>query len=309
MSHSSYTVGSDTNQSLESALEVPNTNSNSNTTSITSEASNNTTHQWNGNTGDQTSKGQGSFQAAEGAAIFSAKGSPKSFIDSPSDLVTYKGMPVQAVTLENMGILKLNATGRYDYVEQVATPEQQEQQQANTDVHDGFAMTEQENESINALVPQGVEHGAIEAITHRGVEAAVSGDLTHTIAALSQSSGQSPAEATATVNKVVETFTKASNRYLEQTVGMTKADIEPFYEWAKVHAPSDLKAAINKMVSNNNFKSMGQLVGSWAMSNPPSENSLNAAGYKTGKATDGSITVFIQGKEMSVKAAARARLI
>ena len=310
MSHSSYTVGSDTNQSLESGLAQPtNTVTNSETTSISSQVSSNTTQKYDGNTGEQSSSGQGSFQASEGAAVFSAKGTPKAFIDSPSDLVNYQGMAVQAKTLENMGVLKLNATGRYDFVEQVATPQQQEQQQANTDIHDGFAMTEQENESINTLVPQGVEHGAIEAITHRGVEAAVSGDLTHTIAALSQSSGQSPAEATATVNKVVETFTKASNRYLEQTVGMTKADIEPFYEWAKVHAPSDLKAAINKMVSKHNFKSMGQLVGSWAMSNPPSESSLNAAGYKTRNASDGSLTVFIQGKEMSVKAAARARLI
>ena len=309
MTYSSYTIGSDTNQSLESGLNPASNTRDGSVTSITTQAPSGGTQFYDGNTGEQASSGQGSFQAAEGATIFSAKGTPKSFIDSPNDLVNYQGMATQAKTLETLGVLKLNPQGRYDFVEQVATPEQQVQEQTNTDIHDGFAMSEQENESINALVPQGVEHGAIEAITHRGVEAAVSGDLTHTIAALSQSSGQSPAEATATVNKVVETFTKASNRYLEQTVGMTKSDIPEFYEWAKVHAPSDLKAAVNRMVTTNNFKSMGQLVGAWSMANPPSINALNSAGYKTGKATDGSTTVFIQGKEMSVRAAAKARLI
>ena len=218
-------------------------------------------------------------------------------------------MATQAKTLETMGVLKLNPQGRYDFVEQVATPAQQEQEQATTDQHDSFQMDEQENSEINSLIPEGVESGQLQAITNRGVEAAVSGDLTHTIAALSQSSGQSPAEAAQTVNKVVETFTKASNRYLEQTVGMNKADIEPFYAWAKLHAASDLKAAVNKMVNTNNFKSMGQLVGQWSMANPPSEHALNYAGYKTGKSSDGSTTVFLQGKEISVAAAARARLI
>lgn len=310
MSHSSYTVGSESNQSLESGLSQPiNTVTNSQTTSISSEVRSNKTHQWNGNTGEQSSSGQGSFQASEGAAVFSAKGTPKAFIDSASDLVNYQGMAVQAKTLEGMGVLILGTTGRYDWVEQVATPAQQEQQQATTDQHDSFQMSEEENSEINSNIPQGVEHGQLQAITNRGVEAAVSGDLSSTITALSQSSGQSPAEAAQTVNKVVETFTKASNRYLEQTVGMNKADIEPFYEWAKVHATSELKSAVSKMVSTNNFRSMGQLVGQWSMANPPSENALNAAGYRTGKASDGSTTVFIQGKEISVKAAARARLI
>ena len=210
-----------------------------------------------------------------------------------------------------MGILKLDPqSGRYNPVQEApASAEEQQQQQANTDIHDSFSMSDSENNEINSMIPEGVEGGAIEAITQRGVAAAISGDLTHTIAALSQSSGQSPAEATATVNKVVETFTKASNRYLEQTVGMTKGDIPEFYEWAKVHAPSDLKAAVNNMISANNFKSMGQLVGQWSMANPPSEQALISAGYKVQKATDGSLTVTIQGKQMSVKAAAKARLI
>jgi len=215
MSYSSYKVGSESNQSLESGLSQPiNTVTNSQITSISSEVSSNTTQKYNGNTGEQSSSGQGSFQAAEGATIFSAKGTPKSFIDSPNDLVNYLGMATQAKTLETMGVLKLNPQGRYDFVEQVATPAQQEQEQATTDQHDSFQMDEQENSEINSLIPEGVESGQLQAITNRGVEAAVSGDLTHTIAALSQSSGQSPAEAAQTVNKVVETFTKASNRYL-----------------------------------------------------------------------------------------------
>jgi hypothetical protein len=310
MSHTSYSVGSESNQSLESGLSQPtNTVTNSETTSISSKVSGNTTQRYNGNTGEESSTGQGFHQAAQGAEVFSAKGTPKSFIDSPSDLLNYQGMSVQAQTLENMGILKQNSMGRYDFVEQAATPEQQEQEQVTADLHDSFQMSEQENNEINTLIPEGIEHGQMQAITNRAMEAAVSGDLSKTITALSQSSGQSPAEATATVNKVVETFTRASNRYLEQTVGMTKSDIPEFYEWAKVHAPSDLKAAINNVVSTNNFKSMGQLVGQWSMANPPSEHTLNAAGYKTGKASDGSITIFIKGKEISVAAAARARLI
>ncbi len=308
--HSSYTVGSETNQSLESGMaQAPNTLVNAEQTNITSRHSNGEANFYNGNTGIETNSEFATHQAAEGAQIFSAKGSPKAFIDSPADLVNYQGMPVQAVTLEKMGILKLNPQGRYDFVEQASTPEQQEQQQATTDHHDSFSISESENNEINAMIPEGIDHGALEAITSRGIDSLITGDLTHTITALSQSSGKTPAEAAQSVGKVVETFTNASNRYLENTVGMNQADIEPFYEWAKTHASGDLKAAVSKMISTNNFRDMGKLVGSWAAANPPSEQALKTAGYKTGKATDGSLTVFIQGNQMSVKAAARAKLI
>jgi len=307
--HSSYTVGSE--QSLESGLsQVPNTVTDPKINSITSQVSTGEAQFYNGNTGQESTASFGSHQASDGAVIFSAKGSPKSFIDAPTDLVTYQGMPVQAKTLETMGILKLDTQGRYNFVEQASnTPEQQQQQEANTDIHDGFAMSETENAEINSIIPEGIEGGMLQAITSRGVESIITGDLSHTISALSSTSGQSPAQATATVNKVVETFTNASNRYLANTVGMNQADIPEFYEWAKIHAPTDLKGAINTMVSTNNFKSLGKLVGNWAQANPPSEQALKAGGYKTGKSNTGELTVFIKGHEYSVKSASKARLI
>ena len=310
MTYSSYTIGSESNQSLESGLsQAPNTVVDSQQTNITSKHSTGGANFYDGNTGIETNSEFGTHQASEGAQIFSAKGSPKSFIDSPNDLVTFQGMPVQAKTLETMGVLKLNGQGRYDFVDQAPTPEQQEQQQATTDHHDSFSMSESENNEINAMIPKGIDHGALQAITSRGIDSMITGDLTHTITALSQTSGKTPAEAAQSVGKVVETFTNASNRYLENTVGMNQADIPEFYDWAKTHASGDLKAAVSKMISTNNFRDMGKLVGSWAAANPPSEQALKAAGYRTGKSTDGSLTVFIKGNEMSVKAAARAKLI
>jgi len=306
--HSSYTVGSE--QSLEAGLsQVPNTVTDPKVNSITTQVSTGEAQFYNGNTGQESSSNFGSHQASEGATIFSAKGSPKAFIDSPTDLVTFQGMPVQAKTLETMGILKLDPQGRYNFVEQANTPEQQQQQEANTDLHDSFAMSEAENASINSMIPEGVGAGMLQAITSRCVEGIITGDLAHTISALSSTSGQSPAEATATVNKVVDTFTNASNRYLANTVGMSADDTELFYEWAKVHSPVELKGAINTMVSTNNFKSLGKLVGNWCMANPPSEQALKAGGYKTGKSNTGELTVFIKGHEYSVKSASKARLI
>lgn len=308
--HNSYVVGAGAGATLESGLSQPtNTITDPKVLTITSHHSTGGANFYNGNTGVETSSEFGSHQAADGAKIFSASGTPKGIIDKPSDLVTYQGMPVQAVTLEKMGVLKLNSQGRYDFVEQSPTPEQQEQQQASSDLHDIFAMSDAENNEINSVIPEGIEGGMLQAITSRGIDGAVTGDLTHTVNTLAQSTGKTPEEAAQTVGKVVETFTNASNRYLEQTVGMSKADIPEFYEWAKTHASGDLKAAINTMVSTNNFKAMGRLVGSWAAATPPSEEVLKAARYKTGKANDGSITVFIKGTEMSVKAAARAGLI
>jgi len=311
MNYSSYTIGSESNQSLESSLsQTPNTVVNSQQNNITSKHSNGGANFYDGNTGTQSSTEFNSAQASEGAAIFSAKGTPKAFIDSPTDLVNYQGIPTQAKTLETMGILKINPQGQYDFVEQQAsTPEQQEQQQATTDHHDSFAMSESENSEINSVIPEGIEHGALQAITSRGIDSMISGDLTHTITALSQTSGKTPEEAAKSVGKVVETFTKASNRYLENTVGMNQADIEPFYEWAKTHAGGDLKAAVSKMISTNNFRDVGKLVGQWAAANPPSEQALKAAGFKTGKSNSGELTVFIKGSEMSVKSAAKAKLI
>ena len=90
---------------------------------------------------------------------------------------------------------------------------------------------------------------------------------------------------------------------------MNQADQTLFYDWAKVHAPTELKSAINTMIQTNNFKSMGKLVGNWAESNPPSEEALKNAGYKLGKSNSGELTVFIKGHEYSVKSASKARLI
>ena len=311
MSHQSYVIGAGSGASLEANLAEPqDTRGNEDHgNSIRVTNSGNKTFMVNGSDGDSSASGIGLHNTGEGVVIRSSGGIPKSFISKGDDLVTYKGVPTTAQVLESIGVLSLNAQGRYDFNEE-APAQIQEAPTLSNDPHENFAMSNQENAEINSLIPELVQGASLTAIANRGIEAAVSGDFSSVISSFSKSSGQTPDEARATVGKAIESYTNASNRYLEGTVGMTKSDIPEFYSWAQQHAPSELKGAISKMVNANSFKDLGKLVGNWAASNPPSTEALENAGYKMGKATNGDPTVFIKGfGEISVKSAARAKLI
>ena len=312
MTHQSYVVGAGSGVSLESNLAEPqDSRGNENHgNSIRVTNSENKAFIVNGADGNASSTGIGKHNAGEGVIVRSSGGNPKSFISKGDDLVTYQGIPTTASVLERMGVLSLNSQGRYDFNEQAPAPAIQEAPEPSNDPHEVFHMSEQENSAINELIPETVRGSELAAITNRAIEAAVTGDLSSTISSFSKSSGQAPEQARETVGKAIESYTNASNRYLEGTVGMQKADIPQFYQWAQQHAPSELKGAISKMVNTNSFKDLGKLVGNWAAANPPSTEALENAGYKMGKATNGDPTVFIKSfGEISVKSAARAKLI
>lgn len=308
-----YVIGSGSDSTLEAGLADPvdprGNEDHGNSIRVTHNG--NRSYSFNGNTGQESNSGTTKHNAGEGVSIRSAGGSPKAFISSPEDVVEYQGMPVQAKVLEKMGVISLNSMGRYDFNEQATTPQSESKENSvDTDPHSTFAMTEAENQSINDLIPESVPQASLSAITSHGIQGAISGDLSSVIDSFSKSSGQSPEDAQATVTKVFESYSKASERYLAGTVGMAKADIPEFYSWAQTHAPSDLKAAVTQIVHNNSFKGLGKMVGAWAQANPPSEEVLKSAGYKTGKSNDGELTVHIPNfGEMSVKAAARSKLL
>lgn len=312
MSHqSSYVVGVGSGVTLESNLAEPQdfrgNENHGNSIRVTN--SENQAFIINGASGDASSTGIGKHNAGDGVAIRSAGGNPKNFISKGDDLVTFKGIPTTASVLESMGVLSLNSMGRYDFNEEAPAPAQEAPAPSN-DIHENFAMSDQENAEINSLIPESVQGADLTAIANRGIEAAVSGDFSSVISSLSKSSGQNPEEARETVGKAIESYTKASNRYLEGTVGMAKEEIPEFYSWAQQHAPNELKGAISKMVNANSFRDLGKLVGNWAQQTPPSTQALEKAGYKMGKASNGDPTVHIAGfGEISVKSAARAKLI
>jgi hypothetical protein len=310
--HNSYVVGAGAGATLEANLAEPQdirgNENHGNSIRVTN--SENKAFMVNGADGNASSTGVGTHNAGENVVVRSSGGTPKSFISKGDDLVTYKGIPTTAQVLEQMGVLSLNSQGRYDFNEEAPAPPPQETPAPSNDPHESFAMSDQENAEINSLIPESVQGASLTAIANRGIEAAVSGDFSSVISSFSKSSGQTPDEARVTVGKAIESYTNASNRYLEGTVGMQKADIPAFYSWAQQNAPSELRGAISKMVNANSFRDLGKLVGTWAAANPPSTEALQNAGYKMGKATNGDPTVFISGfGEISVKSAARAKLI
>lgn len=314
MSHNSFVVGSGAGATLESGLAEPMDSrgniDHGNSISITNTG--NKSFSYNGNTGEASDAGLTQHQAGEGVEIHSAGGTPKSYINKGDDVVNYKGMPVQAKVLETMGVLTLNSMGRYEFAPEGEPTKAREPKASDVsnDPHSTFAMSDAENNSINELIPADIAPSALSAITSHGIQGAITGDLKSVVTSFSRSSGQSPEEAQATVSKVIESYSKASERYLAGTVGMNQADIPEFYAWAKLHAPQELKGAVSSMVNKNQFRDLGKLVGQWADSNPPSVDTLEKAGYKIGKSISGDPTVFIQGfGEISVKAAARSKLI
>lgn len=312
MSHQSYVVGAGSGASLESNLAQP-MDSRGNADqgmSISINTSGNQSHSFDGNTNQTTRSEVTSINANEGANVTSSSGTPKSFISRGDDLVNYKGIPTQAKVLETMGVLSMNTQGRYEFNAEASPEAPKESQSEPSDAHTSFAMTESENAEINNLIPTDLPPNSLSAITSHGIASVISGDYSSVINSLSKSSGQSPEQASATIGKVMEQYSKGAERYLEGTVGMNKADIPQFYEWAKQNAPNDLRGAVNKMVNQNQFRDLGKLVGRWAQVTPPSEEWLEKSGYKLGKSASGERTIHIEGfGEMTVRSAARSRFI
>ena len=299
MSYTSYTVGSDTNQTFNSAsTEAPRQSTG---TTITVNDSFNGTTRVDPNTGI-TQESVVSVIAGEGATVRSATGIPRAFASKPDDIMEHGGLQTSAKVLESLGIVSLDANGRYQFNEQA---KQIEQAPAASNPHDTWAMTEADNQAVNALIPQGVEANQIQAVSAH----AIAGNLDAAARSLAQSSGQSPEQALESVNAVAAKYTQAATKYLGEVVKLPSDHIQPFYDWVQVKHPAETKSAISAMVNQNNFKALGKLVGKYAQAFPPSVAQLNQAGIKTRSVDKTTDTIKIRGMEMSIKAARRAGFI
>ena len=313
MTFASYTVGQETNGNLSQGMQIEQPL----TAAASIQVQNNAAPMsYDVSTNKISEHGYSSTNAGEGVTVTSESGSPRAFASKGSDLVKYHGMDVQASTLERMGVMSFDkTTDRYamnaEQPQQQAQPQEQAELTATGDSHDKFQMSESENNEVNACLPESLtsQPAVMQGITNRAIESLVSGDLSSTIKSFSQSTGQSPAEATASVGKAMQAFSTAADKYLGKTVGLPQSDIPAFYAWARANAASDLKLAANDIVSKNSFRSLGKMVGAWSQATPPSINALEAAGYKVTNGSDGKATIMINGRQISVAAASKARLI
>lgn len=304
-----YTVGSDNpTQSLGSAMNIeqpltgaPSIQVQHNTAPMT----------YDGNSNQVTARGNQSTNTSEGTNVTSNSGTAKQFISKADDRVMYQGLEVQASVLERMGILSFDKqSDRYVEVTQTLQSQQQEQTQEQAeDIHSSYSMSESDNAEINSCIPEGLNGAVLTSITNRAIEASVSGDFASTIKSFSASTGQTPEQATASVTKAMGVFQRGADGYLGKVIGMSAEDTADFYAWTKANNAGELKAAVNSMINANSFVKLGKLTDAWSQANPPSVSSLNNAGYKTGVGSDGKGTVFLNGREVGIAAAARARLI
>jgi len=302
MTYNSYQVGSEDNQTFSSAsAEPPRTN-----TSISIKVNEDFkgTTRVDPNTG-VTQEGVASVIAGQGATVRSASGQPRAFASRADDVMEHGGLQTSAKVLESLGIVTLNAQGRYEFTEASKQENSPQEAPASTDPHETFHMSEDQNQEINNLIPQGVEPSQIHAVSAH----AIAGNLEAAAKSLAQSSGQTPAQATDTVNAVAAKYTQAATKYLGDVVKLPSDHIQPFYDYIQAKHPSETKSAISAMVNQNNFKALGKLVGKYAQAFPPSAAQLNEVGIKTRSADKTTDTIKIRGMEMSIKAARRAGLI
>ncbi len=309
-----YTIGSDANQSLESAAAEPmdQRGNISHGNTITVNESFMGTTKYHGESGTTSQTDFQKAMAGAGNEVRSASGQPRAFASKPDDVMTYGGLQTQASVLEGMGVVALNpATGRYEFTEASTQVNQTDQAApASSDPHETFAMSEAENGIINDLLPQGVNASQLSAATSQSIQGAISGDMSAAARTLAQHSGQSPAEATETISKIAEQYTKASTKYLTEVVKLPADHIESFYDYIRTEHPADTKAAISAMINTNNFKAMGKLVSKYARAFPPSAEQLNQAGIKTVKTGTNKVeTIKVGGISMSIQSARRAGLI
>ena len=304
----SYTVGSENNQSLQSAISEPmdQRGNESHGNTITTNESAKGTVRYSAETGQAAQNDIQRATAGEGNTVRSATGQPRAFASKPDDVMTYKGFQTQASILESMGVVTLGANGRYEFNEGADPLANSTQAPTSTDPHESFHMDESANAEVNALIPEGVAPNQLQAATSH----AIAGNLEAAAKSLAASSGQTPSQAAETVNAIAAQYTKASTKYLTDVVKLPADHVQPFYDYIRTQHPADTKAAINAMINSNNFKAMGKLVSKYANANPPSAEQLNDFGVKTSKTgKNAATTIKVGGLEMSIASARRAGLI
>jgi len=303
-----FTIGSDTNQSLQSASSEPmdqrGNEAHGNTITVNESAKG--AVRYSAESGQSIQTDIQRVTTGEGTTVRSASGQPRAFASKPDDVMSYKGFQTQASILEGMGVVNLNAQGRYEFNDSTDQANPAQAEQAPSDLHDSFAMSDADNAVVNSLIPEGVAQSQLQAVSSH----AIAGNLEAAAKSLSQSSGQTPSEATETVNAIAAQYTKASTKYLTDVVKLPAGHVQPFYDYISTQHPAETKAAINAMINSNNFKALGKLVSKYANANPPSAEQLNDFGVKTSKTgKNAATTIKVGGLEMSIASARRAGLI
>lgn len=309
MSNSFFTVGSD--QTLTAALSGERIETAP--TSISASIKSSVPLSLDPATGQVTAQQNQSTNTADNTIITSESGSARAVATLPTDLIQFKGMTIRVDQMEKMGLMQKTASGNYEMVPESdkAAPAQQEQAAEPADVHDAFELNNAEADSSNQFIPASLSDNpaVMNSITTRAMDAAITGDFKSTIAAFSQSTGQSPTEAAASIDGATKGFQQAADRYMSSVIKMPSEDLPAFYEYCRTQQPQELRSAIDQIVNRNSFRSLGKMVNGFAKANPPSPAALTKAGYQVTMGSDGQALITIQGKQISVISAARAGLI
>lgn len=249
---------------------------------------------------NQVSRGGVSSYESEVTRFVNAQGNYSQTFDPEGSVELPGGIVTSAKVALRSGLI--DAQGN-PAVSNAPQQQGQEQQPEAASAHESFAMGEQENQIVNDALPENLSGSQVQVISNQAIEATVTGDFSRVVNSLVQGAGLDPAQATERVNQAFEAYSKASHRYLSDVVGIKdEGDREDFFSWAQTNAKQDLKDAVQSIVGRNQFKPLGKMVRTWMDHTPPSTEALKEAGYKVGKASDGTDTVFISGfGEVSVK--------
>jgi stage V sporulation protein SpoVS len=262
--------------------------------SITVTHAGNKSYKYDPETNQVTKGGVSSYQPEE-TSFISASGNYSATFDPNGSVVLPGGITTSAKVAMKMGMISEQGQPTAQASPQQA-PQQGEQQPQSTDAHESFAMSSGENQIVDDALPANLVGSQVQVVMNQSTEAAVTGNFDKVVSTLVQSAGISPSEAADRVNQAYSAYAKAGERYLENVVGLKDADDRAnFYSWAQESAPQALRGAVAAMIQNNRFQELGKLVGQWADSVPPTIEALQKAGYKTGKSSDGTETVFVPG--------------
>jgi hypothetical protein len=251
-------------------------------------------HRYNPDTNEVSTSGVSSYQAEE-TRFRNAQGNYSTTFDPEGSVELPGGIVTSAKVALRSGLVDATGNPTASNAPQQQQPGQ-EQQPESTNPHESFAMGERENAVVNDAIPENLSGTQVQVVSNQAIEGAVTGDFSKVVNSLVQNSGIDPAQASARVAQAYQAYADAGNRYLSDVVGMKDSDDRAaFYEWAQQQAPQALKGAIHHMVTQNNFRELGRLVGKWAEATPPSAEALQRAGYQVGKSSDGTETVSIPG--------------
>lgn len=95
-----------------------------------------------------------------------------------------------------------------------------------------------------------------------------------------------------------------------KSLGLTDSDMSEFDAWAEANHREAFADAARELMLAGSTRGMKELANQYMRAMPPSVEALQAAGYRVGRSGDGRhVTVFIDGQEISIEAAAKQGLI